>query len=216
MPAEVEHGSITNLIFALREGSSTAAAGLWDRYYDRLVELARSRLNRLPNLRADDEEDAALSAIRSILVGVPDGKFPKVTDRQNLWRLLCSITYRRLLKQIEHERRLKRGGGKVATEADFPGDPDSNGSPLERVADRRIGPEHAVILAEETKKLLDVLGDDSLKAIAIERMEGFTDQEIADRRGVARRTIVRKISLIRTYSREHAIRIGIDPGDLDA
>lgn len=216
MQAEAERGSVTNLIFALREGSSTAATGLCDRYYNRLVRLARRWLEGMPTLRADDEEDAALSAIRSMLLGVSNGKFPRVVDRSNLWRLLCSITYRRLLKQVEYEHRLKRGGGKVATEADFPQDPDAHDSPLDRVADRRIGPEHAVIFAEGSRILLDILPSEELKSIALYRLEGFTDEEIAKKHDVTRRTIVRKVALIRGHWRVHAAAIGIDTEELEA
>jgi len=57
--------SVTAWIGALRGGDSDEAARrLWDRYFDRLVDLARARL-RAAARGPDDEEDAALSAFEA-------------------------------------------------------------------------------------------------------------------------------------------------------
>src|SRR5438874_1896729 len=54
-------GSVTNWLQALQVGDPEAAQKLWERYFQRLVSLARSRLRGAPR-RAEDEEDVALSA----------------------------------------------------------------------------------------------------------------------------------------------------------
>jgi hypothetical protein len=59
----------------LQAGDSQAAAGLWQRYFDRLVEVARGKLRHAPR-RAADEEDVALSAFDSLCRGVAAGRFP--------------------------------------------------------------------------------------------------------------------------------------------
>lgn len=58
-------------------------------------------------------------------------------------------------------------------------------------------PEFAVELAEEYHRLLDALGDDELRRVAVRKVEGYSNQEIADeiRRSVA--TVERKLRLIR-------------------
>ena len=53
------------------------------------------------------------------------------------------------------------------------------------------------MMAEEFRRLLDCLGDDQLRQIALERMEGYTADEIAERIGCARRTVARRLELIR-------------------
>jgi DNA-directed RNA polymerase specialized sigma24 family protein len=53
------------------------------------------------------------------------------------------------------------------------------------------------MMAEECQRLLDVLEDDSLRQVALSRMEGYTNDEIAAQLGCARRTIARRLDLIR-------------------
>jgi DNA-directed RNA polymerase specialized sigma24 family protein len=68
-------------------------------------------------------------------------------------------------------------------------------------ADRLLGagptPELAAQMTEERRRLLDVLGDNSLRSVALWKMEGYTDQEIAGRLGCIRQTVGRKLKLIR-------------------
>src|SRR5438067_2490766 len=54
-------GSVTLWIGRLRAGDPDAAGPLWERYFQRLVGLARARLRGAPR-RVSDEEDVALSA----------------------------------------------------------------------------------------------------------------------------------------------------------
>ena len=58
-------------------------------------------------------------------------------------------------------------------------------------------PELAAMIAEEFRRLLERLGDDQLRRIALERMEGYTSDEIAERLGCARWTVARRLDLIR-------------------
>ena len=68
---------------------------LWERYFHRLVSLASSNLGALPR-RVADEEDVALSAFNSFCNGAVGGRFPQLDDRGNLWRLLVTITARKV------------------------------------------------------------------------------------------------------------------------
>ncbi len=58
-------------------------------------------------------------------------------------------------------------------------------------------PEFAALVADECRCLLGRLRDDSLRAVARLKMEGYTDEEVADRLRCSRRTVVRKVELIR-------------------
>ena len=84
---------------------------LWRRYFEALVRLARDRLRGAPRAMAD-EEDAALDAFDSFVRGAARGRYPRLDDRDDLWRLLVVITERKAIDQAQHERRQKRGGGK--------------------------------------------------------------------------------------------------------
>ena len=68
MPDDGE-GSITGWIAGMKAGDLAAAQPLWERYFARMVDLARARLRASgPRGRdaASDEEDAALSAFDSL------------------------------------------------------------------------------------------------------------------------------------------------------
>jgi DNA-directed RNA polymerase specialized sigma24 family protein len=58
-------------------------------------------------------------------------------------------------------------------------------------------PEFAAIMADECRRLLGLLDDPELAALALAKMEGYRNREIADQRGVAERTIERQLKLIR-------------------
>jgi DNA-directed RNA polymerase specialized sigma24 family protein len=184
----------------LREGDLEAAQPLWERYFSRLVVVARAKLKRLRRSTADaDEEDAALSAFNSFCEGAARGKYPQLTDRDDLWRLLVVITARKALAQAHREGRQKRGGGRVVEEAVLFGHGGDDGSlaGLEQIAGAGPTPEFAAMMAEECGRLLDALEDESLKQVAISRMEGYTNDEIAAQLGCARRTVARRLDLIR-------------------
>ena len=94
--------------------------------------------------------------------------------------------------------RQKRGGGRVLDEAGLadPADPDGVG--LEQVLGREPTPAFAAQLAEEFERLLAGLGDPTLRAVAVARLDGFTVEEIASRLGCAPRTVERKLQVIRS------------------
>lgn len=190
--ADEDQGSVTLWLGDLKVGDLAAAQPLWERYFGKLVVLARGKLRRLNKTGAEeDEEDAALSAFNSFCEGAAQGKFPKLDDREDLWRLLVVITARKAIAQADRQRRLKRGGGKVATEA------DRGPLGLDVLAGSDPTPEFAAMVAEEYQRLLDVLGDDDLRKVAVSRMEGYTNDEIAEQLGCARRTVARRLDLIR-------------------
>jgi hypothetical protein len=102
--------SVSIWLDELRDGSPDAAQVIWQRYYDQLVRLARQKLGTCPR-RAFDEEDVALSAFDSFFRAAGEGRFPKLEDREDLWKLLFVMTERKALRRVKHERRQKRGSG---------------------------------------------------------------------------------------------------------
>jgi DNA-directed RNA polymerase specialized sigma24 family protein len=188
-------GSITAWIKQLRAGDRAAAQPLWQGYFQRLVALARQKLCRAPRGMAD-EEDVALSAFDSFVRGAEQGRFPQLADRDDLWHLLLVITERKAIDLVNHERRLKRGRGKVRHEGSLGS--DSTLTPaLDRVAHPEPTPELAAQVAEEYRRLLDGLSDDTLRAVALAKMEGCTNKEIAERLKCSVPTIERKLGRIR-------------------
>jgi DNA-directed RNA polymerase specialized sigma24 family protein len=195
-------GSITGFLGDLKDGDQAAAQPLWEHYFSKLVVVARSKLRRMRKTTADeDEEDAALSAFNSFCAGAARGKFPQLADRDDIWRLLVVITARKAMAQANRAGRQKRGGGRVVEEAALLGRglDGSEGSlaGLERIAAQGPSPEFAAMMAEECRRLLDALEDDSLRQVALSRMEGYNSDEIAQQLGCARRTVARRLDLIK-------------------
>ena len=194
-------GSITHWLGDLKGGDLAAAQPLWERYFGKLVVLARAKLQKRRHTGVEaDEEDAALSAFNSFCVGVAGGKFPQLADREDLWKILVTITARKAFAQAQRQNRLKRGGGRVVEEAALRGGSafDRSSTPgLEMIAGNEPTPEFAAMVAEEYQRLLDALEDDGLRQVAVSRMEGYTCDEIAAQLGCARRTVARRLDLIR-------------------
>jgi DNA-directed RNA polymerase specialized sigma24 family protein len=190
-------GSVTHWLGQLKGGDPAAAQPLWQRYFRRLVGLARDRLRGAPR-RAADEEDVALSAFDSFCRAAEQGRFPRLGGRDDLWQLLVLLTARKAIDLAQREGRHKRGGSRVLTEADLEkarGDEDEAG--LARVVGREPTPEFAALVAEECRRLLEMLGDDGLRALAVARLEGYTTEELAARFEVAPRTVERRLRKIR-------------------
>ena len=189
-------GSVTQWIRQLKAGNHAAAQKLWEGYFQRMVGLARKKLQGTPR-RAADEEDVALSAFDSFCRGAEHGRFPQLADREDLWQLLFLITARKAFDLMEHEGRKKRGGGQAAG-AGSPSCATLAEPNLDRLIGREPTPEFAALAAEECQRLLDALGDDQLRLVAIWKMEGHTADEIAAKLGCVPRTVERKLQVIRS------------------
>ena len=190
-------GSITRWIGKLKEGDEAAAQNLWERYFERLVLLGRKKLGTNPR-RAGDEEDVALSAMDSFFQGARDGQFPKLKDRDNLWRLLVVITARKAADHVEHERRQKRGGGNVITESVLDAAVEGEQRGIEAIIGAEPSPEFAFMVVEQLEVLLARLEDSIAREVATMKLEGYANKEIAAKIGCSLRTVERKLWVIRT------------------
>ena len=191
-------GSVTRWIGDLVASGATDSATqkLWERYFDRLVHLAHDRLRAGPRGPAD-AEDTALSAFDSFCRGAAAGRFPRLSDRDDLWAVLVTITVRKASDQVRRERRQKRGGGRVRGEQEL-GRADAGEGGLEELVGREPTPELAAMMAEQYLHLLGRLDDETLRRIAAWKLEGYSNEEIAARLGCGRRTIERKLGVIRS------------------
>jgi DNA-directed RNA polymerase specialized sigma24 family protein len=129
-------GSVTRWLGQLQAGDQAAAQELWQRYFGRLVGLARKKLDDAPR-RTADEEDVALSAFDSFCRNAERRRFPQLHDRDGLWQLLVTITARKACHLRRDAARLKRGGGIAA-------DPRRGGEPsLDQIVGGEPTPEFA-------------------------------------------------------------------------
>jgi DNA-directed RNA polymerase specialized sigma24 family protein len=183
-------GSVTRWILALKQGDQRAAQGLWEIYFRRLVGLARTRLRDAPR-RIADEEDVALSAFNSLCQGAQAGRFPRLDDRNDLWQILVLITVRKAIDLRIYEGRPSRGRGRVQSLTAL------SQEEVEAIGGDEPTPELATQLAEEYHRLIEQLSDPTLQSVAIWKLEGYTDGEIAARLSCVTRTVERKLQRIR-------------------
>jgi DNA-directed RNA polymerase specialized sigma24 family protein len=191
-------GSVTHWIVALKDGDLAAAQPLWKRYYRQLVVLARNKLG--PSRRREaDEEDVVQVAFQSFFRSIAEGRFPELADRDGLWRLLVVITAKKALKQLTYEQRLKRGGTPPGGTGIYPIETAEfdAGDRVAALVDREPTSEFAVQVVDECRRLLALLGDETLRQVAVWKMEGYSNDEIAGKLGCSRRTVARKLDAIR-------------------
>ena len=184
--------AVTEWLRRLEVGHDLAAQRLWDVFFERLVRLAQERM-RTNDRRVADAEDIALSAFASFCRGVENQRFPELSDRQGLWRLLVSITIHKLLHLQRDQNRLKRGGGFRAVEA-IEGD---DRTAVDQLISREPTPEFASQVAEQHDRWMRALNSEELTRLAEWKLEGFTNDEIAAKSGRTTRTVERKLNLIR-------------------
>jgi RNA polymerase sigma factor (sigma-70 family) len=173
--------SVTRLIRAVEHGRVSAVGPLLAVYFDRLVQLARRRLQNLPGMATYDE-DLALRSFYSVYRRLRDPERPlQLTGRDDLWRLLAARTISRAIDLIRRHR-----------QGEVPGEYD-----LEQLMTREPTPEEAAATADECRRLLDLLEVPELRQIALWKVEGYTNQEIAARLDCVPRTVERKVRRIR-------------------
>ena len=173
--------SVTRLIRAAQGGRASAVGPLLAVYFDRLVQLARSRLRDLPGM-VNYDEDLALRSFYSVYRRLGDPERPlELTGRDDLWRLLATRTISRAIDLIRRQR-----------PEEVPGDQD-----FTQLLSREPTPEEVAEVADECRRLLDLLEEPELRQIALWKVEGYTNEEIATRLDCVPRTVERKVGRIR-------------------
>jgi RNA polymerase sigma factor (sigma-70 family) len=175
------------LLERYRGGDDAAAEALFSRYFQRLTSLARSRLS--PRLaQRTDPEDIVLSVYRSFFIDARAGRFA-LSRGGDLWRLLASITKRKLLRQARHHCADRRSVDRE--------------SPVDRTADegyliraQEPTPEDALALSDELEWVFSRLDAFGRRVLEL-RMQGAQLSEIAEDTGRSERTVRRTLGQIR-------------------
>ena len=183
----------------LRQSDEVAAERLWRHFFDRLHHIARRQLHP-DTRRVYDENDAAQSAFVSFCNGMAAGRFPDLSDRDGLWRLLLTITLRKIHHRHRYDHQEKRDIRQTVTESVFaaPGQSAATGV-VDGLVSREPTPEFSAGFAETCDHLVNGLDDPDLSEIARLKLEGCTDQEIGDRLQFSRRTVQRRLEIVRRH-----------------
>lgn len=183
-----EEDSVTRWLEQLKRGEHDSAQKLWERYCRALVGLARQKLQGVSRAVAD-EEDVVVSTFDSFFRGAEENRFPRLADRHDLWQVLVMIADRKAVNLIKHQGRGKRDWRKTQAVGG-----EDSGPPLYSMDP---DPAFAAQVADELRCLFAQLADGELQAIARRKMEGYTNEELAEQFGCSVPTIERRLRLIR-------------------
>jgi hypothetical protein len=166
-----------------------AARHVWDRFFHGLVAIAKQQLRRR-SWGGVDEEDVALSALDSFIARREAGGYPLLGSRDDVWKLLSVITRRKALNAMRREMADRRGAGRQV-EQEFD---------LLNAFRAETTPDQAAEVLDEARRLLDVVlagRESNLRVIALGKLQGEDNGVLAKQLAVSRRTIERKLELIR-------------------
>lgn len=189
--------SVNILLSDLKEGDEQAAQELWERYCLKLVAVARRKLGAASR-RVADEEDIALLAFYSLCEGIKQNRFPSLADRDDLWKILLVITERKVIDHVRSQKRQKRGGGGVRGESGFGFvDDDKMVRGIDRVMGVEPTPDYVNMAIDQCHELMSALPSDELRQVALWKLEGWKNVEIAEKLGCTTKTISRRLQQIR-------------------
>jgi RNA polymerase sigma factor (sigma-70 family) len=191
------NGSVTRMIGQLRCDDPAvrelAARLIWERYFRDLLALARQHLDARTR-RREDEEDVLQSMYKSFCLRHQRGDFD-LSGRDQLWALLVQITLRKARNAANRHRQGKRD---VQREDQNQGEePVMSRWALEQMDASEPTPAEAAVLNEELERRLQTFADPELRQIALWKLEGWTNAEIAARNDCVERTVERKLERIR-------------------
>ena len=178
---------ITRWITELEQGDHSAARQLWKFLHRRLLRAAKKEVTRCSR-PAYDEEDVALSAFDTLCRGIQERRY-ELADRDELWRLAATIAVNKARQKFRNENRLCRGGGveRVGDDATF----------LEALVSPEPPPDLVWMMREECQRLLAMLERQDVRSVAMLKVDGYTNEEVAEHLGCTRRSVQRRLALIR-------------------
>lgn len=180
-------GDSRHLLQLVQAGDSRAAAELHDRYLQRLIRLAQSRLS--PQLRRRvAAEDVVQSAFRSFFVRAREGQF-ELQRSGDLWRLLAAITIKRVHRQLERHTAARRD---VQLELH----PNNLDLPVEAMAHEPSADIVAAIV-EQVENVMQATDERTRRALQL-RLQGYAIDEIAANLERSQRTVRRLLNNVRT------------------
>lgn len=188
--------SLSRWLPGLKAGDEQAVAAIWRQCGTRLVRLATKQLTAkgVPG-REGDGDDVAQSVYARFCLKAREGRFPKLDDRHDLWRLLFRLTFHKVLdRRRRHVRRGRVvGESKLGPRSDSK---DDAAKGLAAVVANTPTPELAAIMAEQVERLLSQL-DERAQFVAVARLDGYTTAEIAQKLNRSVRTVELATHLIR-------------------
>ncbi len=180
----------TELVDRWRQGDHQAANELYQRYVERLSGIVTAQLADRLRSRTD-ADDVLQSACRSFFRRVKDGQFEFDAD-DDVWKLLVTISLNKLRSQVRKHSAAKRDAAQEVSRSNNQVPDDFH---LEKLTETP-SPVEAFIFAEMIERVSTKLGADHAVLLQL-RMEGHSQQEIAEALQTSDRSIRRMLDNIR-------------------
>jgi RNA polymerase sigma factor (sigma-70 family) len=193
-------GSVTRCIQQLKAGDVDAFQKIWEHYFEELLEVARGVMRQRKRWSIVDEDDIVQNALLSVCQGLPNNKsYQNVNSRESLWPILVAITKFKVADNFRRENAAKRGAGKVVSEANLERNFESSSAIglAQLVADDAPKPQDIVEMSEQLHVLMALLPREDLREIARLHLEGWKNQEVAEKLEMSTRSVERKLALVR-------------------
>ena len=191
-----EAASLSALLLRILAGQDDSFTELHQRLARPLANVALRMLRGHPGSDCD-AEDVVQSVFASFWQRTRDAGFHAVLDRNELWKLLATITARKALNRVRGQRAQKRGGGRVMLATDIE---RISGEPIQLSELAAIGPAQEFGLTCED--LLSEL-DGDCRTIAMLKTMNHSNREIADLLQCSERKVERKLELTRRIWERH-------------
>ena len=178
--------SVTRWIHSFQEdGDKSAANKLFEYLYFRMKRLAAKHYSG----NTYDSDDVANSAIANLFISIREGKYDEIADRDQLWKLAAVITLNKARNRARYEKAEKRVERGQQIELS-----DESLAELSRAHE---DPHFQALVKEECHKLIESIKRKEVKLVALLRIEGYTTEEIAKHLKCTRRSVQRRLSLIK-------------------
>ena len=200
--------NVSHWIDLVKAGDSEAANQIWQHYFDRLARSVRARLQG-QNRAVRDEEDVVVSVFDSFYDAAEKGRFPELSDRDDLWQLLLRMAARKVVDKRRHDLRQRRGGEVMHHPL---GQVDDDKQVLEAIGNEP-SPEMVLMMEEFVEAFFSHLGVGQLRDLAGAKLEGYSNAELAKRFECSERTIERRLHLIREKCQQELVDFNEYPSE---
>jgi RNA polymerase sigma-70 factor (ECF subfamily) len=191
-----EDGSFDNLMARLRAGDNDAATQVFNRFANRLIELARRRL--APQIRQKlDPEDVLQSVFRSFFAHQAAGQVKDLGNWDNLWSWLVVITLRKCGKRKDYFFSASRDVHReIPAEAYGDACDSENGQSSDEPT-----PSEAAMLTETVEQLMNRLEGRHRQILSLV-LQGYTVTEISFQVGCTERMAYRVLERVKDMLEE--------------
>lgn len=188
--------SFDDLMARLRVGDNDAATQVFNRFANRLIELARRRLD--PQIRQKlDPEDVLQSVFRSFFAHQAAGQVTGLESWDNLWAWLVVITMRKCGRQMDYFYSASRD---VQREVPTPASKEDSSVEGGTSSDEPT-PSEAAILTETVEQLMNGLEGRHREILALS-LQGYSVPEISAQLGCTERTAYRVLNRVKEMLEE--------------